>query len=715
MTEYYTNKSDFEQGKRIGWFEDNVSQVKDLLKDISETAEIVKSNDLSHLYIAKGGATLGKDMPEKTFVDSEHTVLDVMEEMKRVHREIVQNIENKYISGLEDAMEALNKINEGKNKYKSEHLTYEETYTYQTTYQTGYGIQTAKGKRKAYYSLSDILNSDKSPISSAAAKYQDKLKVAKENLAKLEAEDKETYDKIKDLSEKELVETFFPTELGEYKRLKSTWSKDNEWWLGWVDIGVKVVGTAALVVGTFASGGTLAPVALALGTTLLGGEAAYRAISGETITGDVLTNEQRIWAGAEAVTTLVSGGLGSYLKGASIAERTVSQGVLNADKVARFGANAYDVAQFGHDFIEDPQMALTNLATSQLIGRTVGHLGQRFQAYRASKAADVNLGSGKAASYKGSIQERLSNTWTDVKTKAGNVRAQASQSWDDFKTKANNTKNRALASGAEKVSEKLDNLNAAWGAQKQNFQRNLAAMQGNLAPEFQLAGGAPGIGVNPNFSESMENLSQKIQQFSVKRRQQIQDFEGVGGSSKVSTPHSDASSLENSNWGSDALSDLRKKWNVPETDTIAVGKTDIPGLEDRVFEGGSPKVRKEAGLPDLDDAFPDREVRSSGKISSATRHAEENVANNFIEAIKEAELNAEDVTGTLKIHQSNPKGVCPTCLSGLGNPAKPSGVIKQLSEMFPKLRIEVTSEIVEGVKVNGRLQFVVENGLYVVD
>ena len=541
MTEYYTNKSDFEQGKRIGWFEDNVSQVKDLLKDISETAEIVKSNDLSHLYIAKGGATLGKDMPEKTFVDSEHTVLDVMEEMKRVHREIVQNIENKYISGLEDAMEALNKINEGKNKYKSEHLTYEETYTYQTSYQTGYGIQTVKGKRKAYYSLSDILNSDKSPISSAAAKYQDKLKVAKENLAKLEAEDKETYDKIKDLSEKELVETFFPTELGEYKRLKSTWSKDNEWWLGWVDIGVKVVGTAALVVGTFASGGTLAPVALALGTTLLGGEAAYRAISGETITGDVLTNEQRIWAGAEAVTTLVSGGLGSYLKGASIAERTVSQGVLNADKVARFGANAYDVAQFGHDFIEDPQMALTNLATSQLIGRTVGHLGQRFQAYRASKAADVNLGSGKATSYKGSIQERLSNTWTDVKTKAGNVRAQASQSWDDFKTKANNTKNRALASGAEKVSEKLDNLNAAWGAQKQNFQRNLAAMQGNLAPELQLAGGAPGIGVKPNFSESMENLSQKIQQFSVKRRQQIQDFEGVGGNSGSKTVFSNTS------------------------------------------------------------------------------------------------------------------------------------------------------------------------------
>ena len=164
---------------------------------------------------------------------------------------------------------------------------------------------------------------------------------------------------------------------------------------------------------------------------------------------------------------------------------------------------------------------------------------------------------------------------------------------------------------------------------------------------------------------------------------------------------------------SEELSNLRRKWKVPETDTIAVGKTNVPGLEGKVFEGGSPKVRKEAGLSDLDDAFPDREIRSSGKISSATRHAEENVANDFINAIKEVGLEAENVTGTFKIHQSNPKGVCPTCLSGLGNPAKPSGVIKQLSEMFPKLRIEVTSEVVEGVKVNGRLQFIVENGKYV--
>ena len=205
------------------------------------------------------------------------------------------------------------------------------------------------------------------------------------------------------------------------------------------------------------------------------------------------------------------------------------------------------------------------------------------------------------------------------------------------------------------------------------------------------------------LGKSMDNLASKaknVENASLSRLRSRNAFYG----NKVDDVVWDAS---------EELSNLRRKWKVPETDTIAVGKTNVPGLEGKVFEGGSPKVRKEAGLSDLDDAFPDREIRSSGKISSATRHAEENVVNDFINAIKEVGLEAENVTGTFKIHQSNPKGVCPTCLSGLGNPAKPSGVIKQLSEMFPKLRIEVTSEVVEGVKVNGRLQFIVENGKYV--
>ncbi len=100
-------------------------------------------------------------------------------------------------------------------------------------------------------------------------------------------------------------------------------------------------------------------------------------------------------------------------------------------------------------------------------------------------------------------------------------------------------------------------------------------------------------------------------------------------------------------------------------------------------------------------------------FDSATRHCEEVVANEFVEAVEKAGLSYEYVVGTLKIHQSNPSGVCPTCLSGLGNPRKDAGVIKQLSLKYPNLKVDVTSEIIEGAQVNGILAFKVKNGIYI--
>lgn len=165
--------------------------------------------------------------------------------------------------------------------------------------------------------------------------------------------------------------------------------------------------------------------------------------------------------------------------------------------------------------------------------------------------------------------------------------------------------------------------------------------------------------------------------------------------------------------GKKDLDELRVKLGVPEKNTIAVGKTDVKGLENIVFEGASPNVRKAAGLQDIDIIYPNRVIKSSGKISAATRHAEEVVANEFVRAVEKIGLEPENVVGTLRIHQSNPKGVCPTCLSGLGNPIKDSGIIKQLSLKYPNLLIIFTSETVEGVKPNGRLAFKVKNGKYV--
>ena len=165
--------------------------------------------------------------------------------------------------------------------------------------------------------------------------------------------------------------------------------------------------------------------------------------------------------------------------------------------------------------------------------------------------------------------------------------------------------------------------------------------------------------------------------------------------------------------GKTDLDALRNKLGVPETDTIAVGKTDVKGLEGVTFEGQSPKVRSEAELPDLDEIWAGRNIKSPGNNPLFTRHAEEVLANDFDRAVIEAGINPQDVSGVLKIHQSNPTGVCRKCIQGLANDNVSPGVLKQLSLKYPNLRIEVTSEILPDVKVTGKSNFVIQNGQYV--
>lgn len=112
------------------------------------------------------------------------------------------------------------------------------------------------------------------------------------------------------------------------------------------------------------------------------------------------------------------------------------------------------------------------------------------------------------------------------------------------------------------------------------------------------------------------------------------------------------------------MDDIRAEWKVPETHTIAVGKTtDITGLEDKVFKGGSIKVRREAGLKDLDDIFPDRDIQAPYSQSNPRhiqflKHAEEGIITEFDAAIKELGIDPNDVKGTIYMHHSNPTGVC---------------------------------------------------------
>ncbi|USK77096.1 ribonuclease YeeF family protein [Peribacillus frigoritolerans] len=165
--------------------------------------------------------------------------------------------------------------------------------------------------------------------------------------------------------------------------------------------------------------------------------------------------------------------------------------------------------------------------------------------------------------------------------------------------------------------------------------------------------------------------------------------------------------------GKEDLETLRIKLGVPETQTIAIGKTDVKGLEGKIFEGGSPKVRKEAGLPDLDTVMPNRPIKSPSSHPLSTRHAEEGVINEFILEVERVGLKAEEVTGTLNLHQSNPKGACTTCIQGIVNPNVKPGIFMQLSKRYPELTIKLSSETVEGVKPAGKLSFILKNGVLI--
>ena len=124
-------------------------------------------------------------------------------------------------------------------------------------------------------------------------------------------------------------------------------------------------------------------------------------------------------------------------------------------------------------------------------------------------------------------------------------------------------------------------------------------------------------------------------------------------------------------------------------------------LENMTFEGGSPKVRNELGLPDLDSEMPNRSIKAPSDNPLFNRHAEEVIANKFDNAVKNAGLSADEVDGTLRIHQSNPSGVCKKCIQGLSNDNVKPGVLKQLSKKYPKLVIKITSELDSNVKVTG--------------
>jgi len=146
--------------------------------------------------------------------------------------------------------------------------------------------------------------------------------------------------------------------------------------------------------------------------------------------------------------------------------------------------------------------------------------------------------------------------------------------------------------------------------------------------------------------------------------------------------------------GPEDIDEARRRWGVPEKETMAVGRTDVPGFEGVTFEGGSATVRRasrEAGNDVLDwDDDPilrNTEIDSpEGLPANRQHHAESNVLAYMDDAFTRAGIDP-NVAGTVTIEVSLDTGVCPTCKSGLLNPNAADGPIKIFSEKYPNLEL----------------------------
>ena len=175
------------------------------------------------------------------------------------------------------------------------------------------------------------------------------------------------------------------------------------------------------------------------------------------------------------------------------------------------------------------------------------------------------------------------------------------------------------------------------------------------------------------------------------------------------------------------IEDLRKKYNNPlnsdgtPKNTVAVGRCNIPKLEEFTFEGAAPQVIKRANelraktdpkFKKLDELYPDRTIKSEYKSPFFTRHAEEMVMADFEHKLKEFGY-TDKIEGDLYIIQSNPRGVCPQCTALMYGEVKSgnTGIFVQFMRKYPNIRVHVsTYKGGGGTKGSGTLSFDIEKG-----
>ena len=399
MSKYYSNKSDFSEAgsnlqsggggstSSVNAYSNYVSggypsggsskSMSQLINDIEEVAKTVTSEGVADLYVQTGEAALNVTKNSDEFDKATTRVSKILKSAQKIHQNIMQNIDSKFTLGIDKVLEGLNKINGSESKYKTKNLTKTE-HNYRPV-NGNICAPTAyyDDKKEVPYSLSEILDGKASPIKAAKDVYSKRLEAVKESLKHKDKMTDEQLKQIKGKSAEEVLELMYPKEIPDYQKLKaSRYYEEHRETLQKVDTGIKILAWVAAVGGVvlspFTGGGSL--VLTSASTAYLATDSAYSAFTGHTmITGDRLSTEERVWAGIDAASVVLSAGAGSYLmklRKAGKAGSTLLKLASHADDVNDASKVVY---AFATD--KDPKAAIGNLVMGQVQGAAVNKAG----------------------------------------------------------------------------------------------------------------------------------------------------------------------------------------------------------------------------------------------------------------------------------------------------------------------------------------------------
>lgn len=444
MTKYYSNKPDFSSDTPWVLFLNATAKMKDFLEDIEALGKKVQEEEVEDLYVQRGEAALGVTKESGPFKTSYDRVNTMFTSAKKIHPDIMQNIDSKFTKGMDDAFVTLEKVNGHANPYKSKYIKKDVIKSRQVPGPNGY-VKEAYTDQESY-KLYELLDGKVSPISAAKEVYDERLGVAKQILANKDKLSAEQRKMIEGKTAEEIVEIQYPTELPSYQRLKgSTFQEENKNWLQYIDLGLQVAAIAASVVGTVSTGGMGTPL-LATSMSYVAVNSGYAMTTGKTlITGTQLTSEEKFWSGVEFFATLISGGgivkLAKLGEGGTTLVRGIAKAATHADDMADATQTFYAVATD-----KNPEEAIFSYVGKQVlrfgVGKFVDHLNvKRINAELDTSYQDYSsrkLNAGETSLTKSEWQKKVE---TLEKNKASSADFKATQT-EEFNKIATNVEKR---------------------------------------------------------------------------------------------------------------------------------------------------------------------------------------------------------------------------------------------------------------------------------